>query len=42
MIAIFGGTGTLGRELVPQLAASGSPIRVISRHGRPAETGALA
>ena len=39
MIAIFGGTGTLGRELVPLLAAPGSPIRVISRHGRPAETG---
>ncbi|HET7026725.1 MAG TPA: SDR family oxidoreductase [Candidatus Limnocylindrales bacterium] len=34
MIAIFGGTGNLGRELVPLLAAQGSPIRVISRHGR--------
>jgi uncharacterized protein YbjT (DUF2867 family) len=37
MIAIFGGTGTLGRQLVPLLAAQGLPIRVISRHGRPAD-----
>jgi uncharacterized protein YbjT (DUF2867 family) len=39
MIAIFGGTGTLGRELVPLLAHGGLPIRVISRHGRPANRG---
>lgn len=39
MIAIFGGTGTLGRELVPLLAQGGSHVRVISRHGRPADAG---
>jgi NADH dehydrogenase len=37
MIAIFGGTGTLGRELVPRLAAAGSPVRVIARHRRPTD-----
>jgi uncharacterized protein YbjT (DUF2867 family) len=31
-LLVTGGTGTLGRLLVPRLAATGSPVRVLSRH----------
>lgn len=31
-ILVTGGTGTLGRELVPLLIATGRPLRVLSRH----------
>jgi uncharacterized protein YbjT (DUF2867 family) len=34
MILVAGGTGTLGRSLVPLLAAHGEPIRVLTRGGR--------
>ena len=37
MIAIFGGSGTLGRELVPRLAATGRPVRAIARHVPPTD-----
>jgi NADH dehydrogenase len=36
MILIAGGTGTLGRLLVPLLAAHGEPIRILSRGARSA------
>ena len=32
-ILVTGGTGTLGRLLVPKLVASGRPVRVLSRRG---------
>jgi uncharacterized protein YbjT (DUF2867 family) len=32
VIAIIGGTGTLGRELVPLLASNGGRLRVVARH----------
>jgi NADH dehydrogenase len=35
MIAVFGGTGTLGRELLPRLRADGRPVRVVARHAPP-------
>ena len=35
MIAIFGGTGTLGRQLLPGLVDAGRDIRVIARHAPP-------
>jgi uncharacterized protein YbjT (DUF2867 family) len=34
MILVAGGTGTLGRSLIPLLAAHGEPIRVLTRGGR--------
>jgi uncharacterized protein YbjT (DUF2867 family) len=37
MITIFGGTGNLGRELVPLIAAQGLPVRVVARHARSAD-----
>ena len=36
-ILVTGGTGTLGRLVVPRLQASGRTVRVLSRHSR--ETG---
>nr|WP_241031469.1 MULTISPECIES: NAD(P)H-binding protein [Rhodococcus] len=33
-ILITGGTGTLGRQVVPLLRAAGRDVRVVSRHGR--------
>lgn len=33
-ILITGGTGTLGRQVVPLLRAAGRDVRVLSRHGR--------
>lgn len=38
-VLVTGGTGTLGRELVPRLAAAGHTVRVMSR--RPGESNAL-
>jgi len=35
-ILVTGGTGELGRHVVPLLAAPGRHLRVLSRHGRPA------
>lgn len=35
-ILVTGGTGTLGRRLVPLLSAAGHHTRVLSRHGSPA------
>ena len=32
MILVVGGTGTLGRNLVPRLAARGAAVRTLSRH----------
>ena len=40
MIVVAGGTGTLGRRLVPLLTAAGLPVRVLTRD--PAQTGSLA
>jgi uncharacterized protein YbjT (DUF2867 family) len=34
-ILVTGATGTLGRALVPRLAASGHRLRILSRHPRP-------
>jgi len=34
-ILVTGGTGTLGRRLVPRLTGTGYPVRVLTRHGRP-------
>src|SRR3990170_4557130 len=36
-VLITGGTGVLGRELVPRLAAAGYSVRVVSRRAAPAE-----
>ncbi|MDP2676024.1 MAG: NAD(P)H-binding protein [Dehalococcoidia bacterium] len=36
-VLITGGTGVLGRELVPRLAAAGHGVRVMSRRAAPAE-----
>lgn len=36
---VTGGTGTLGRRVVPRLLAAGVPVRVLSRHARPAAGG---
>ncbi|MEA2611780.1 MAG: hypothetical protein QOG32_1506 [Chloroflexota bacterium] len=41
MILIAGGTGTLGRVLVPLLAGRGEPIRVLTRGQRPGDPAAL-
>ena len=40
MIVVAGGTGTLGRRLVPLLTAAGLPVRVLTRD--PAQAGSLA
>ncbi len=32
MILVTGGTGNVGRELVPQLLATGQPVRVLVRN----------
>src|SRR5918911_1342822 len=32
MIAIVGGSGTLGRHLVPRLLARGETVRIVGRH----------
>ncbi|MEU1288366.1 NAD(P)H-binding protein [Kitasatospora sp. NPDC005856] len=34
-VLVTGGTGTLGRQVVPLLRAAGLPVRVLSRQGRP-------
>jgi uncharacterized protein YbjT (DUF2867 family) len=34
MVLVTGGTGALGRELVPRLQAAGGEVRVLSRRGR--------
>jgi uncharacterized protein YbjT (DUF2867 family) len=34
-ILVTGGTGTLGRRLVPRLTAAGCAVRVLTRHARP-------
>lgn len=38
-ILVTGGTGTLGRQLVPRLRAAGRHVRVLSRQAREAEPG---
>lgn len=38
-IMVTGGTGTVGRKLVPILRAAGVDIRVLSRHDRPDDDG---
>jgi uncharacterized protein YbjT (DUF2867 family) len=38
-ILVTGGTGTLGRQLLPLLRAAGGPVRVLSRHARKDEGG---
>ena len=38
-ILVTGGTGTLGREVVPRLRAAGRPVRVLSRRGGKAAEG---
>jgi uncharacterized protein YbjT (DUF2867 family) len=38
-ILVTGGTGTLGRLVVPRLRAAGHGVRVLSRRGGPAEDG---
>ena len=38
-ILLTGGTGTLGRLLVPRLRAAGLPVRILSRAGHPAADG---
>ena len=38
-ILVTGGTGTLGRHVVPLLRAAGRDVRVLSRHPREAEPG---
>jgi uncharacterized protein YbjT (DUF2867 family) len=34
-VLVTGGTGTLGRLLVPRLVAAGRPVRILTRHGGP-------
>ena len=41
MILVAGGTGMLGRSLIPLLAGHGEPIRVLTRGGRPSPQLAL-
>ena len=36
MFLVTGGTGTLGRLVVPQLVQAGGKVRVLSRHPRSA------
>lgn len=38
-ILVTGGTGTLGKRVVPRLRGAGYDVRVLSRHARPAEAG---
>jgi uncharacterized protein YbjT (DUF2867 family) len=38
-ILVTGGTGTLGRRLVPRLRDAGRDVRVLTRHSRPDEDG---
>jgi uncharacterized protein YbjT (DUF2867 family) len=38
-ILVTGGTGTLGRQVVARLRDAGQPVRVLSRHARPAADG---
>lgn len=38
-ILLTGGTGTLGRLLIPRLRAAGSPVRVLSRTSHPGSDG---
>jgi uncharacterized protein YbjT (DUF2867 family) len=38
-ILVTGGTGTLGRRLVPRLRAAGCEVRVLTRHARPPKEG---
>jgi uncharacterized protein YbjT (DUF2867 family) len=38
-ILVTGGTGTLGRRLVPRLTAAGATVRILTRHDRPDEDG---
>ena len=38
-ILVTGGTGTLGRLVVPRLQDAGSKVRVLSRRGREAAEG---
>ena len=38
-ILVTGGTGTLGRQVVPRLRNAGRDVRVLSRHGRADEDG---
>ncbi|MEU3567525.1 NAD(P)H-binding protein [Kitasatospora sp. NPDC036755] len=38
-VLVTGGTGTLGRQVVPLLRAAGLPVRVLSRQDRPAADG---
>jgi uncharacterized protein YbjT (DUF2867 family) len=38
-ILVTGGTGTLGRQVVPRLRDAGREVRVLSRHGRADEDG---
>ena len=38
-ILVTGGTGTLGRHVVPRLRDAGCDVRVLSRHRHPAEDG---
>ena len=38
-ILVTGGTGTLGRQVVPRLRSTGGDVRVLSRHGRADEDG---
>ncbi|MFE5585726.1 SDR family oxidoreductase [Kitasatospora sp. NPDC056531] len=38
-VLVTGGTGTLGRQVVPLLRAAGRPVRVLSRRERAAEDG---
>jgi uncharacterized protein YbjT (DUF2867 family) len=38
-ILVTGGTGTLGRRLVPRLLQAGCSVRVLTRHGRADENG---
>jgi uncharacterized protein YbjT (DUF2867 family) len=40
MFLVTGGTGTLGRLVVPQLVQAGGKVRVLSRHPRSADEGA--
>jgi uncharacterized protein YbjT (DUF2867 family) len=39
LILVTGGTGTLGRQLVPRLLAAGCRVRVLSRHAHEAADG---
>jgi uncharacterized protein YbjT (DUF2867 family) len=38
-LLVTGGTGTLGRRVVPRLNEAGRPVRVLTRRGRPDEDG---